>query len=165
MKEKELLPQEYLGRYLLDKFQPYRWKGCKFFVVQIINNEQIGKEDKPGFEDIPILQDFVDVFPEEIPWLPPKRDPDFTIELVPRAVPNSKVPYQMNILEMNELKLQLQELINKHYVRPSVSPWGAPILFVKKKYSTLRLCIDYRQCNKMTIKNRYPLPRIDDLFD
>ena len=71
----------------------------------------------------------------------------------------------MNILELNELKLQLQEMIDKNYVRPSVSPWGAPNLFVKKKDDTLRLCIDYRQLNKMTIKNRYPLPRIDDLFD
>ena len=90
---------------------------------------------------------------------------DFTTELVPREVPNSKTPYRMNILELNELKLQLQELIDKHYVRPSVSPWGAQVLFVKKKDVTLRLCIDYRQLNKMTIKNRYPLPCIDDIFD
>ena len=108
-------------------------RGCKVFVVNIINNEQIGKEDKPGFEDIPILQDFADVFSEEIPGLPPKRDMDFTIELVPGAVPNLKSPYRMNILDMNKLKLQLQELIDKNYVRPSVSPWGALILFVKKK--------------------------------
>ena len=95
--------------------------GYKVFVVRIIKNEQIGKEDKPIFEDILILQDFADVFPEEIPGLHPKRDLEFTIELVPGAVPNSKDPYQMNILELNELKLQLQELIDKHYVRPSVS--------------------------------------------
>ena len=76
-------------------------KGCKFFVVHIINNEQVNKENKPGFEDILILQDFADVFPEEIPGLPPKRDLDFTIELVPGEVPNSKYPYRMNILEMN----------------------------------------------------------------
>ena len=71
----------------------------------------------------------------------------------------------MNILEINELKLQLQELVDKNYVRPSLSPWGAPTLFVKKKDGKLRLCIDYHQLNKMTIKNRYPLPCIDDLFD
>ena len=71
----------------------------------------------------------------------------------------------MNILELNELKLQLQELIDKHYIRPSVSPWGALVLFIKNKDGTLRICIDYRQLNKMTIKNRYRLPRIDDLFD
>ena len=107
----------------------------------------------------------MDVFPEEIPRLPPKRDLDFTIKLVTRAVPNSKTPYRMNILEMNELKLQLQELIDKHSVRPSVSPWGASIFFVKKKDGTLHLCIDYLQLNTMTIKNRYPLPCIDDLFN
>ena len=90
---------------------------------------------------------------------------DFTIELVQGAVLNLKAPYWINILELNELKLQLQELIDKNYVRPSVSPWGAPIPFIKKKDSTLCLCIDYHQLNKMTIKNRYPLPRIDDLFD
>ena len=102
---------------------------------------------------------------EEIPGLPLKRDLDFTIELVPGAVPNSKAPYRTNILDPNELKLQLQELIDKNYVRPSVSPWGAPILFIKNKDCTLHLCIKYCQLNKMTIKNRYPLPRIDDMFD
>ena len=86
---------------------------------------------------------------------------DFTIELVLGAVPNAKAHY----LEPNELKIQLQELIDKNYIRPSVSPWGSPILIVKKKDNTLRLCIDYLQLNKMTIKNRYPLPCIDDLFD
>ena len=116
-------------------------------------------------EDIPILGGYSDVFSEEISGLPPKRELDFTIELVPGAVPSSKAPYWMNILELNELKSQLKELIDKNYIRPSVSPWGAPVIFVKKKDGTLRLCIDYRQLNKMTIKNRYPLPRIDDLFD
>ena len=97
--------------------------------------------------------------------MPPRRDIDFSIDLVPGSVPISKAPYRLNILELQELKAQLQELIDKKYIRPSVSPWGAPVLFVKKKDGTLRLCIDYRQLNKMTIKNRYPLPRIDDLFD
>ena len=90
---------------------------------------------------------------------------NFTIELVSGVVPNFKALYQMNILEINELKLQLQKLIDKNYIRPSVSPSEASILFVKKKYVTLRLCIDYRQLNKITIENRYPLPRIEDLFD
>ena len=80
-------------------------------------------------------------------------------------MPSSKAPYQMNILELNELKSQLKELIDKNYIRSSVSPWVAPVMFVKKKDRTLRLCIDYRQLNKMTIKNRYLLPHIDDLFD
>ena len=140
-------------------------KGCKVFSVHIINNKHMDKEDKMKFNDIPILQDFSDVFLEELPGLPPKRDLDFTIELVPGLVPNSKYPYRMNILELIELKIQLQELIDKNYVRPSVSPWGAPLLFVKNKYGTLHLCIYYHQLNKMKIKNRYTLLHIDDLFD
>ena len=88
-----------------------------------------------------------------------------TIELVLGAVPSSKAPYRINILELHELKSQLEEIIDKNYIRPSVSPYGAPVIFVKKKDGTLRLCIDYCQLNKMTIKNKYPLPRIDDLFN
>ena len=126
-------------------------KACKVFVLHIINNEHMDKEDKLKFDDIPILQDFCDVFSEEIPGLPPKRYLDFTIELVPGVVPNSKAPYQMNILEINGLKSQLQELIYKKYVRPSVCPWGAFVLFVKNKDATLRLCIGYHLLNKMTI--------------
>ena len=83
------------------------------------------------------------LFSEEIPELPPKRELDFTIELVPGVVPCSKAPYRMDILELNELKSQLKELIDKKYIRPSVSPWRAPVIFVKKKDGTLRLCIDY----------------------
>ena len=140
-------------------------KGCKVFAVHIINNDHMDKEYKLKFDDISILKEFSDVFLEDIIGLPPKRELDFTTELVPGVVPNSKAPYRMNILEINELKLQLQEMIDKNYIQPSVSPWGAPVLFVKKKDNTLRLCIDYRQLNKMTIKNRYPFPRIDHQFD
>ena len=112
-----------------------------------------------------MLQEFRYVFPDEIPGLPPKWDIDLTIELVPGAAPVSKAPYRMSTPEMLELKMQLQELLEKKYIRPSVSPWGALVQFVKKKDGTLRLCIDYRQLNKVTVKNKYPLPRIDDLFD
>ena len=121
--------------------------------------------DKLKLEYISILREYSDVFLEEVPGLPLKWELDFTIELVPSAVPSSKSPYRMNILELNELKSQLKELIDKKYLRPSVSRWGGPVMFVKKKDSTLHLCIDYRQLNKMTIKNRYMFPRIDDLFD
>lgn len=138
-------------------------KGCKIFVVHLVDSEN--SEDKQSIENITVLKDFTDVFSKEVPGLPPKRELDFTIELVPGAIPISKAPYRMNIIELNELKSQLKELIDKGYIRPSVSPWGAPVLFVKKKDGTLRLCMDYRQLNKLTIKNRYPLPRIDDLFD
>jgi hypothetical protein len=115
--------------------------------------------------DDPILSKFQDVFPEEIPGLPPRRDIDFTIDLVPGSTPVSKAPYRMSVPELTELKMQLQELLDKQYIIPSVSPWGALVLFVKKKDGTFRLCIDYRQLNKMTIKNKYPLPHIDDMFD
>jgi hypothetical protein len=137
-------------------------KGCKVFAVHVIDNEK--EESKNDIENFPILQEFQDIF-QEILGLPPKREIYFSIDLLPGAVPVSKAPYRMNILELNELKYQLQELLDKNYIRPSVSPWGAPILFVRKKDGTLRLCIDYRQLNKMTIKNIYPLPCIDDLFD
>jgi hypothetical protein len=100
-----------------------------------------------------------------VPGLPPKRDIDFSINLMPGAAPVSKAPYRMSIPELKELQLQLEELLKKGYICPSVSSWRAPVLFVKKKYGTLRLCIDFRQLNKVTVKNKYPLPRIDDLFD
>ena len=140
-------------------------KGCKDYAVTITDEENLNKTDKLKLEDITILREYVDVFPEEILGLPPKRELDFTIELVPSAIPSSKAPYRINILELNGLKSQLKELIDKKYILPSVSPWGAPVIFVKKKDETMRLCIDYNQLNKMTIKNRYLLPNIDDLFD
>ena len=105
------------------------------------------------------------MFLEELPGLPLERELEFSIELLPRTAPISKAPYRMAPAELQELKKQLQELIEKRFIRQSCSPWGALILFVKKKDGTLRLCIDYRQLNKVTIKNKYPLPRIDDLFD
>ena len=120
---------------------------------------------KPSPDDHPILREYRDVFLEEVPGLPLRRDIDFSIELAPGAVSVSRTPYQMSTPELVELKLQLKEMMDKGYIRPSVSPWGAPFLFVKKKDGTLRLCIDYRQLNKVTIKNKYPLPKIDDLFD
>ncbi|KAJ4950212.1 hypothetical protein NE237_027044 [Protea cynaroides] len=115
-------------------------------------------------EDIDVVRNFLDVFPEELPGLPPDRVTEFIIDLIPGAAPVSKAPYRMAPTELKELKVQLQELLDKGYIRPSISPWGAPVLFVKKDGS-VRLCIDYRELKKRTIKNRYPLPRIDDLFD
>jgi hypothetical protein len=115
-------------------------------------------------KDFPVLQEFEDVF-GEIPGLPPKRDIDFSIDLMPGAAPVSKTPYRMSTPELKELQMQLEELLKKGYICPSVSPWGALVLFVKKKDGTLRLCIDFRQLNKVTMRNKYPLPRIDDLFD
>ena len=123
------------------------------------------RKTEAKLEDIPVVNEFQDVFPVEFPGLPPDRDVEFTIELLPGTAPISVTPYRMDPIELRELKTQLQELLEKGYIRPSISPWGAPVLFVKKKDGTLRLCIDYRQLNRVTIKNKYPLPRVDDLFD
>ena len=112
-----------------------------------------------------VVREFPDVFPDVLPGLPPDRQLEFTIDLEPGAAPISKAPYRMAPKELGELKMQPQELLDLGFIRPSVSPWGAPVLFVKKKDGTLRMCIDYRELNKLTLKNKYPLPRIDDLFD
>ena len=112
-----------------------------------------------------VVYEYEDVFPDELPGLPPHRDIDFYIELHPDTSPISMTPHRMAPVELQELKVQIQELLDKGFIRPTTSPWGAPVLFAKKKDKTLRLCIDYRHLNKVMIKNRYPLPRIDDLFD
>ncbi|XLS75404.1 hypothetical protein HN51_032269, partial [Arachis hypogaea] len=121
--------------------------------------------DDQRLEQIPVVCEFPEVFPDDIDEFPPNREVEFSIELVPGAGPISSAPYRMSPLEMNELKSQLEDLLGKNFIRPSVSPWGAPVLLVKKKDGSMRLCVDYRQLNKVTIKNKYPLPRIDDLMD
>ncbi|KAL8148026.1 hypothetical protein AgCh_005384 [Apium graveolens] len=136
-------------------------KGCESFLDYIVDSER----DSPSIEDILVVNEFPDVFPDELPGLPPDRQIEFEINLAPGTEPVSKAPYRMAPTEMKELASQLQELLDKGVIRPSISPWGAPVLFVKKKDGSMRLCIDYRELNKMTIKNRYPLPRIDDLFN
>ncbi|GJV35261.1 putative reverse transcriptase domain-containing protein [Tanacetum coccineum] len=123
------------------------------------------KVDEPRISDIPVVRGFTDVFPKDLSGLPPQRQVEFRIDLVPGATPVAKSPYRLAPSEMQELSGQLQELQDKGFIRPSHSPWGAPVLFVKKKDGSFRMCIDYRDLNKITIKNRYPLPRIDNLFD
>jgi hypothetical protein len=108
---------------------------------------------------------FPNVFPEELPGMPPDREIEFLIELVPSTAPIFKRPYRMAANQLAELKEQLQELLDKGYIRPSASPWGAPVIFVLKKDGTQRMCMDYRSLNEVTVKNKYPLPRIDDPFD
>ena len=136
-------------------------KGCEAYLAYVIHTVKA----RPSVSNIPTVSDFPDVFLEEFPGLPPKREIEFAIDVVLGATPASITPYQMAPMELKELKLQLQELLEKGFIRPSVSPWGAPVLFVKKKDGTLRLCIDYRQLNKLTVNNKNMLPRIDGLFD
>jgi hypothetical protein len=112
-----------------------------------------------------VVCEFLDVFPEELPGMPPDRELEFAIEIVPGTAPIYKKYYRMPGPELAELKKHLDELLQKGYIHPSISPWGSPVLFVKKKDGSLRMCVDYRQLNEVTIKNKYPLPRIDDLFD
>ena len=107
----------------------------------------------------------MDVFPEDLPRLPPDRDVEFSIELEPSTAPISRHPYRMAPKELAEMKKQLEELLEKGFIRPSSSPWGCPAIFVKKKNGTLWMCMDYRPLNAITIKNKYSLPRIDTLFD
>ena len=137
-------------------------KGRPAYLVYLHEEE---KEER-RVKDVAVVREFPDVFFSEVlPGPPPDRQLEFTIDLEPGAAPVSKVPYRMAPKELEELKIQLQELMDLGFVRPSVSPWGAPVLFVKKKDGLMRMCIDYKELNKLTLKNKYPLPRIDDLFD
>nr|GEX26810.1 putative reverse transcriptase domain-containing protein [Tanacetum cinerariifolium] len=112
-----------------------------------------------------IIQGDRNVFPEDLPGLPPVRQVEFQIDLIPESAPVARAPYRLAPLEIQELSDQLQELADRGFIQPSTLPWGAPVLFVKKKDGSFRMCIDYREMNKLTVKNRYPLPKIDDLFD
>ncbi|XP_033516668.2 uncharacterized protein [Nicotiana tomentosiformis] len=136
-------------------------KGC-LGLLAIVNDT---RKETISIEDVLVVREFSEVFPEDLPGLPPVREIDFGIDLPPDTQPISIPPYRMAPAELKELKQQLQDLLDKGFIRPSISPWGAPILFVKKKDGSLRMCIDYRQLNKITIHNKYPLPRIDDMFD
>ncbi|KAJ9547592.1 hypothetical protein OSB04_020135 [Centaurea solstitialis] len=143
------------GRYLRH--------GCAGYLAYAMTSST--EEKKLAVADVPVVSDYPDVFPEDLPGIPPEREVDFGIDLVPGAAPVARTPYWLAPPELQELSNQLQELSAKGFIHPSSSPWGAPILFVKKKDGSLRMCIDYQELNKVTIKNRYPLPRIDDLFD
>ena len=116
-------------------------------------------------KSIPIVQDYADVFLKDVPGLPPVRETEFSIDVMPGTGVISIAPYRMAPADLTELGKQLEDLTSKGFIRPSVSPWGAPVLLVKKKDGKSRLCVDYRQLNKVTVKNRYLMPRIDDLMD
>ena len=136
-------------------------KGCQGYLAFVVDRRQ----ERTRLEDIPIVKEFPDVFSDDLLGLPPDRAIEFVIELVPGIKPISIPPYRMAPVELKELKAQFEELLSNGFIRPSTSPWGAPVLFIKKKDGSLRLCIDYKQLNRATIRNQYPLPRIDELFD
>jgi hypothetical protein len=134
-------------------------------VVPTKTTRQVYEDIVQEIQDISVVCEFSDVFPEDLPGLPPERDVEFVIELKPGTAPISRRSYRMPPNELTELKTQLQDLLEKGFIRPSSSPWGCPAIFVKKKDQTLRMCVDYRPLNEVTIKNKYPLPWIDILID
>ncbi|GJX32665.1 putative reverse transcriptase domain-containing protein [Tanacetum coccineum] len=142
-----------------------RYHAVIVFLAQISAKKEEDKSEGKQIKDVPIVRDFPEVFPQDLPGLPPARPVEFQIELIPGAAPVARAPYRLAPSEMKELSEQLQELSDKGFIRPSSSPWGASVLFVKKKDGSFRMCIDYYELNKLTVKNHYPLSRIDDLFD
>ena len=120
---------------------------------------------KATLDDVPIVRHYPDVFPEDLPWVPLERQVEFGINLVPDAALIAKAPYWLAPPEMQKFSTQLQGLLERGFIQPSSLPWGALILFMKKNDGSHRMCIDYCEMNKVTVKNRYPLLRIDDLFD
>ena len=132
-------------------------KGCQGYLAYVVETENEGTL----VDEIPVVREF----PNDIAGLPSDREVEFTIDLISGTKPISIPPYKMAPAELRELKAQLEELLSKGFIRPSISPWRAPVLFMKKKNGSLRLCIDYKQLNRVTIRNQYPLPRIDELFD
>ncbi|GJR55004.1 putative reverse transcriptase domain-containing protein [Tanacetum coccineum] len=147
------------------KTQEYMLNGCPVFLANVNTKETEDESEKKRLEDVPIVRDFPNVFPEDLLGLPPTRQVEFQIDLILGASPVARAPYRLAPSKMKELSEQLKELSDKGFIRPSSSPWGAPVLFVKKKDRSFQMCIDYWELNKLTVKNRYPLPRIDDLFD
>ncbi|GKB41388.1 putative reverse transcriptase domain-containing protein [Tanacetum coccineum] len=154
-----------LGHGSFDVIMEIDWLVHGERAVGITKALKSAKEDEPKLSDISVVCEFEDVFPEDLSRLPPQRQVEFHIDLVLGVTPVAKSPYRLAPLEMQELSGQLHELQDKGFIRPSHSPWGELVLFVKKKDGSLHMCIDYRELNKLTIKNCYPLPRIDDLFD
>src|ERR1044072_6362510 len=156
--KKVMFPDKGVSDYLNSNF----WKkGSLVFLNSIV--AEVKNDGDMG--SIPIVQDYMDVFPKDVPGLPPVRETEFSIDVIPGTGPISITPYRMAPAEMKELGNQLEDLSSKGFIRQSASSWGAPVLLVKKMDGKSRLCVDYRQLNKVTIKNRYPIPRIDDLMD
>jgi hypothetical protein len=131
----------------------------------VVNRVKVNQWDASQGSEVLVVNEFPNVFPEELPGMPPEWDIEFVIELKPGTARIYKTPFRMITLELAELKEDIKEFLEKGFIHPSSSPWGAPMIFVPKKDGTQRLCVDYRALNEVTIKNKYLLPRIDDLFD
>jgi hypothetical protein len=131
----------------------------------VANHAKVNQLDASLGSEVTVVNEFSDVFLEDLPGMPPDRDIEFVIELKPGTAPIYKTLFRMTTPELAELKEHIKELLEKGFIHPSSSPWGAPMIFVSKKDGTQRLCVDYHALNEVTIKNKYPLPRIDDLFD
>jgi hypothetical protein len=129
------------------------------------NRMKVNQLDTSQGSEVPMVNEFPDVFPVELPGMPPNWDIEFVIELKPGTAPIYKTPFIMTTPELAELKEHIKELLEKGFIHPSSSPWGALVIFVLKKDGAQRLWVDYRALNEVTVKNKYPLPRIDDLFD
>ena len=140
-------------------------KMIKYVSRQAPRRSQVNTLTRVVQEEVPVVKDYPDVFPEELPGMPPNRDIEFLIELLPGTGPISKRPYRIPANDLEEIKKQIKELSEKGYIRRSSSPCGAPMLLVEKKDKSLRMVVDYRASNEVTIKNKYPLPMINDLFD
>jgi hypothetical protein len=134
-------------------------------VKGVANCVKVNQLDASQGSEVPVVNKFPDAFPEELLGMPPDRDIEFVIELKPGTTPIYKTPYRMATLELAELKEHIKELLKKGFICPSSSPWRVPVIFVPKKDGTQRLYADYRALNEVTVKNKYSLPRIDDLFD
>ncbi|XP_048446753.1 uncharacterized protein LOC125480212 [Pyrus x bretschneideri] len=156
--ERRILPNSIISTIRASKLLS---NGCIGFLAHVVTRGKPSLSPK----DVLVVKKFIDVFSEDLPGLPPAREIEFTIDLLPGTDPISLPPYRMALAELRELKLQLQELVDKGYIQPSMSLWGVSVLFVKKKDGSMRLCIDYRQLNRVTVKNRYPLPRIGGMFN
>ncbi|GKF16500.1 putative reverse transcriptase domain-containing protein, partial [Tanacetum coccineum] len=148
-----------------DETQKYIQKGYQVYLAQVTSKKTEDKSEEKRLKDVLIVQEISKVFPEYLHGLPPARQVEFQIDLVPGVVLVARAPYRLAPAKMQELSTQLQELSEKGFIRPSSSPWGTLVLFVKKKDGSFWMCIDYRELNKLTVKNRYLLLRINDLFD
>lgn len=152
-------PREHFISYL--RARKLISKDCLYHLIRVRDSNA---KSFP-LQSVSVVNEFPEVFPDDLPGIPPDREIDVGIDMLPDTRPISIPPCRMAPTELKELKEQIADLLDKGFIRPSISPWGASVLFVRKKDGSLRMCIDYRQMNKVIIKNKYPVPRIDDLFE